>query len=95
MILWLKTRLMKRKLDLIHAISILHTIRLYTHIKNIPYQSFMIWAFGDTWSFIPLNQLHEVWNDRHGTLGKVPEIKDLSSLIFTMVDWYIQIHKPV
>lgn len=95
MILWLKTLLMKRRLNLIHAISIIHTIRLYTHIKNIPFPSFMMWAFGDNWATIPLVQLHEVWNDRHGVLAKIPEIKDLSSIIFSMVDWYIQINKPV
>ena len=95
---WLKNLFTTSKMDVMHGISIIHTIRLYTHIKNIPFQSFMIWAFGDNWNINnlnKLNKLHVVWNERHGVLAKIPEIKDLSSIIFQMVDWYIQINKPV
>jgi len=79
----------------IHAISMLNSLRLYTHLKNIPFPSFMIWAFGENWEDIPIIQLHLVWNQRHRTISKIKSIKDLSSIIFSMVDWYIQINKPI
>lgn len=78
-----------------HGIAIIHTIRLYTHIKNIPFQSFMKWAFGDSWETIPLSKLHLTWNKRHSQLVTVKSIDELTTIIFSMIDWYIQINKPV
>ncbi len=78
-----------------HAFATIHSIILYTHIKNIPFQSFMIWAFGDNWQSLQLTDLHEVWNAKHGDLVKINAIKDMSAIIFKMVDWYISINKPV
>ena len=92
---WIKNFFAKWTTNYSHAIAIVQSIKLYTHIKNIPYAQFMIWAFGDNWESIPLNQLHTVWNQRHGTIAKVNELKDLSTLMFQMVDWYSTLNKPV
>lgn len=78
-----------------HAIATLHTIRLYTHIKNIPFQSFMNWAFGDHWEMIRLKYIHTRWNERHSQLVVINKIEDMSSVIYNMVDWYINMNKPI
>jgi len=78
-----------------HAIAMIHNITLYCHIKGVTFAQFMIWAFGDNWKTVPITQLHTVWNQRHGTISKANTVKDLSSLIYQMIDWYISINKPV
>ncbi len=76
------------------TIAMIHSIQLYTHIKNIPFQSFMKWAFGDSWEALLLSSFSEAWNQRHSQLALTKNGKELSAIIYSMVDWYAQINKP-